>query len=215
MKDWIENHTNWAYALRVLLINLIGIGLIALIIHITNSSSGIYIGGVFRWVILPLVIGLVYANIDAYKWRKRNVSVLTGKSNLDKHLDSQGEWGKAFKKQLYEQVYEGADTQDTAALYGIGARNYLSGDYDRAIIVYTKAINIDPTFTVAYGSRGVAYYKSGKYAESITDFTKAIELNPNYGKAHYDRGNAYIAIGEHDKAEADFNKAKELGYKGT
>jgi tetratricopeptide (TPR) repeat protein len=84
------------------------------------------------------------------------------------------------------------------------------GDYDRAIAEYTKAIEIDPRFAVAYYNRGLAWGKKGDYDRAIAEYTKAIELDPEHADAYNNRGIAWVKKGEYDKAITDWTKAIEL-----
>lgn len=50
---------------------------------------------------------------------------------------------------------------------------------DRAIIDFTKAIEIDPEHSKAYGARGIALLVQGRAAEGKRDLDLAIKLNPD------------------------------------
>ncbi|MGB6067405.1 MAG: tetratricopeptide repeat protein [Desulfomonilaceae bacterium] len=56
--------------------------------------------------------------------------------------------------------------------------------WDRAIDLFTKSIQDNPKFFVAYHNRAVAYSKKGLYDKSIEDLKKAIQLNPDYPDAY-------------------------------
>ncbi len=51
-------------------------------------------------------------------------------------------------------------------------------DYDRAILGYTKAIELKPNFAEAYLWRGYSYAITGDYVKASADREKAIELKP-------------------------------------
>ncbi len=78
---------------------------------------------------------------------------------------------------------------------------------DKAILEYTKAIEIKPDFAVAYNNRGFVYHKKGDFDKAMLDFTKAIEIKPDAAVAYYGRGLVYIMTGAFEKAISDFNKA--------
>jgi hypothetical protein len=85
------------------------------------------------------------------------------------------------------------------------------GEYDQAIALFNKAIDINPKFPGAYYGRGLTYYGKGQYDRAIADFNKAIKLKPAYVYAYYNRGRAYAKGKEqYDKAIADFNEAIEM-----
>ncbi len=56
--------------------------------------------------------------------------------------------------------------------------------WDRAIDFFSKSINDNPNFFVAYHNRAIAYSKKGEYDKSIADLRKAVQLNPDYPDAY-------------------------------
>ena len=82
---------------------------------------------------------------------------------------------------------------------------------DKAIISFTKAIEIDKKNYIAYEGRGVAHYIRGNSTQAISDYTKVIKLKPDYSHAYVNRASAYFyGEGDIDKAEKDFNKAIKI-----
>jgi tetratricopeptide (TPR) repeat protein len=51
--------------------------------------------------------------------------------------------------------------------------------FDQAILDYTNALKIDPTYAFAYSGRGAAYNNKKMYIQAIDDFTNALRINPN------------------------------------
>ncbi len=102
----------------------------------------------------------------------------------------------------------GVDTAFAANSQGVAYNN--EGDYDNAIVAFTKAIELDPNYALAYGNRGWVYIKLGQYEQAIADSTKAIELDSNLALAYNNRGWAYTELGQYEQALADYNKAIEL-----
>ncbi|GAF91447.1 unnamed protein product, partial [marine sediment metagenome] len=84
------------------------------------------------------------------------------------------------------------------------------GQYTQAISDYTRAIELNPKYALAYNNRGLAYGNLGQYSKAISDFTRAIELNPKYAKAYNSRGIAYASLGKFEEAKKDLLKAVEL-----
>jgi tetratricopeptide (TPR) repeat protein len=56
--------------------------------------------------------------------------------------------------------------------------------WDRAVELFTKSIQDNPNFFVAYHNRAIAYSKKGEYDKSIADLKKAVQLNPDYPDAY-------------------------------
>jgi tetratricopeptide (TPR) repeat protein len=82
--------------------------------------------------------------------------------------------------------------------------------FEQAIIDYTRAIELDPTYARAYASRGSAYRRLKEYERAMQDYNRALELEPNYAWAYCGRGETYRLLKEYALALADLNRALEL-----
>ncbi len=51
------------------------------------------------------------------------------------------------------------------------------GQYELALADLNRAIELDPSLTVAYLNRGFVHKEKGQYVLAITDFNKVIELS--------------------------------------
>jgi tetratricopeptide (TPR) repeat protein len=52
----------------------------------------------------------------------------------------------------------------------------MPGEYDKAILKYTRAIKLDPKDATPYYNRGLAQSFKGEHDKAIADFTRAKEL---------------------------------------
>jgi tetratricopeptide (TPR) repeat protein len=82
--------------------------------------------------------------------------------------------------------------------------------YDRAITLYSQAIELNPTYAKIYYNRGLAYYKHGDLDKAIQDYTKTLELDSQYAKPYVNRGVAFSKKGEHTEAITDYGTAIQL-----
>ena len=85
------------------------------------------------------------------------------------------------------------------------AYKYLEeGNYQEAIIAFTKAIEIDPNKTEAYLGRAESYIKNSDDNDSLTlalkDYEKVIELEETNAEGYLGAADVYIRQGEYDKA---------------
>ena len=55
-------------------------------------------------------------------------------------------------------------------------RRHISPDYAGTIPLYKQAIDIDPSFALAYASVGTVYLQAGDFPEAIANEKKAYEL---------------------------------------
>lgn len=79
--------------------------------------------------------------------------------------------------------------------------------YDLAVADYTRAIELDPRYVLAYDNRGVVYNRLGDVERAVRDFARAIELAPGFADPYHNRGLAYAGAGALDLAIADFSAA--------
>ena len=86
----------------------------------------------------------------------------------------------------------------------------MNGDDGSAILDYSKAIEINGRYAVAYVNRGSAFEAKSDHDLAIADYSKAIEINPHDAEAYYGRAIAMLHKGDRDGAIADYTKAIEI-----
>lgn len=82
--------------------------------------------------------------------------------------------------------------------------------YEEAYNDFSKAISIDPDFSMSYYNRGNLYKIQKKYDLAIADYNAAINLQNDFDKAYNNRGSVYKEINRLDEAIADFDRAISL-----
>ena len=90
---------------------------------------------------------------------------------------------------------------------------YKSGNYLRAIELYSAQIKVNQEYAPIFYGRGLAYSKLGSNEAAIHDLSIAIKLDSKNSDAYYTRGLAYSKLANYQAALADFNKATELNSK--
>ncbi len=101
-------------------------------------------------------------------------------------------------------------TETAIAVNNQGVMYTNEGEYNKAIVALTKAIELDPNLASAFSNRAWVYIELKQYEQAIADCTKAIEINPSLASAYSHRGWAYIELGQYEQAIADYIKAIEL-----
>jgi len=79
-----------------------------------------------------------------------------------------------------------------------------SGEYDKAIIYYTMAIEEEPGRLGNYISRGIVYAQMARYADGLEDFNEAVRLAPRDYLVYYNRGLCLTEMGRYHEAAYDF-----------
>ncbi|EEC18365.1 serine-threonine phosphatase 2A, catalytic subunit, putative, partial [Ixodes scapularis] len=77
-------------------------------------------------------------------------------------------------------------------------------EFNTAIDLYSKAIELDPYKAVYYGNRSFAYLKTECFGYALSDASKAIELDRSYVKGYYRRAAAHMSLGKFKLALKDF-----------
>ena len=115
---------------------------------------------------------------------------------------------RSSHRSAYTEFYKGLTCQDR----GDSTRDPADKRkwYDKAVVHYTAAIDLNPEFIGAYIGRGNAYQGKGELDTAIQDYDTAIALNPEYAAAYNNRGAAYYRKGEFDTAIQDYNTTIDL-----
>ena len=108
------------------------------------------------------------------------------------------------------------DNNKKAVLYANrGTVYYKTGDYDRAIADFDKAIELNPNNAEAHLGLGIVWSKKGDHDRTIAHFNKAVDLRPADAMMYIHRGLTHDEKGDYDLAIADFSKAINLDRTNT
>ena len=86
------------------------------------------------------------------------------------------------------------------------------GQFDRAVELFQKVIEIDPRFAPAYNGLGLVQqsFEEGDINEAIRYFKMAVEFSPDYAESWNNLGRAYYARGRFVDAEKALLKSLEI-----
>ena len=84
-----------------------------------------------------------------------------------------------------------------------------AGSYHRAVAVYSRALEYDPSLAYVYAGRAGAYSRTGQLDRAVADLTQAIERTTLRGRLYYRRGVLYRMQGDSRSALEDFGRAIE------
>lgn len=107
---------------------------------------------------------------------------------------------------------------DKAIEYGQSDQNefityyyiFIKEDFERAIQIAKREIEIDPLHVHTHWQLGLTYYFARRFEESKVAFNKALEIDSNYGEALRFRGVVQAYLGNYKEALIDINGALEL-----
>jgi tetratricopeptide (TPR) repeat protein len=84
------------------------------------------------------------------------------------------------------------------------------GDQEKAIQLYEKAVELNPTNVPVLINLGVARLMTEKWDEAVEAFLRVIALNPGDSAAYHGLGAAYASKGDFGEAEAAFTEALRI-----
>ncbi|KAG5868809.1 hypothetical protein JTB14_026127 [Gonioctena quinquepunctata] len=130
----------------------------------------------------------------------------TGCVEPDK-LDENQKMGDPSKEEVSEEDSDKADEKRTEAMSQLS-----EGNIEKAIDLFTEAIELNPNSALLFAKRGQAYLKLAKPNACIRDCTRALELNCDSAAAYKFRGRAYRLLGEWELAAKDLRQACTIDF---
>lgn len=94
--------------------------------------------------------------------------------------------------------------------YLLGLINSGTGNYDRAIKNFEKALLLDPKFTNAHLGIAGAYNEMGENKKAVETYQKIIAQKPDFWKGYKDLGIHYLTLGDMNNAIINFEKVTEI-----
>ncbi|XP_060528457.1 hsc70-interacting protein-like [Cylas formicarius] len=119
----------------------------------------------------------------------------------DKLSDDQ-KMGDPSIEEVSEENSDKADSLRQEAMAQLG-----EGNLEKAIELFTEAIELNPNSAVLFVKRGQTYLKLTKPNACIKDCSRALELNPDSAASYKFRGRAYRLLGEWELAAKDLRQA--------
>jgi len=95
--------------------------------------------------------------------------------------------------------------------YSQGYRNYLIGDFPKAVRLYKKYLSLKPQDDYVWCSLGESYMRSGEVKFAVESFRKAAKLSPKKGLYFKELAISFYHLKDYEKVIAAASKAKELG----
>lgn len=100
--------------------------------------------------------------------------------------------------------------QDRTNYGASGDAHERSGDLQRALADYNKAVALAPQNPELYRQRGNVYERLGDYARAESDYSQAIQMAPRTPDGYISRGNVYVTLRKYDAAIVDYSSAIKL-----
>jgi tetratricopeptide (TPR) repeat protein len=119
---------------------------------------------------------------------------LIGFYEYQKSMDSQFEEIAKEATAFYQQAYLLTD----------------EGKYEEAIAIYSRAVDLIPTFHEAIDNRAFCKMDLGRWRDAIEDFRLSLQVNPDSLLAEFSIGECYYRLGEYEKARDQFQRCLQI-----
>ncbi|KAL0477152.1 Hsp40/DnaJ [Acrasis kona] len=119
--------------------------------------------------------------------------------------------GLINKHGVAERPAEPLPTLDTAEQYKEeGNKKFKSQDFEGALVMYTRAIEKNPSEHTLYTNRAATYLQLKQYKEAAADATKATEIDPKFAKGWFRLGQSNLQMGKMLEAKLSLQKALDI-----
>lgn len=99
---------------------------------------------------------------------------------------------------------------DIESVLDAGYDLYSSEKYEKAIVQFNKAMELDSTIAETYLLRGLCQHALGQTRNAVEDLESAIRLDPEYVEAYQQLGYIFLVGQAPDRAIQAFDKAIAL-----
>ncbi|VDM95543.1 unnamed protein product [Onchocerca ochengi] len=79
-------------------------------------------------------------------------------------------------------------------------RAFYDGNFQKALKLYTEAIQLDPTNFILFSNRSAIFLRLKYFRESLDDAKQSIALNSKWAKGYFRKGDALCGFGKFDEA---------------
>jgi tetratricopeptide (TPR) repeat protein len=111
------------------------------------------------------------------------------------------------QKKSIEEEEKRRHTTEARMLNNAGVMAYHNGQYEKALELFRKTIDLDPAMTEAYNNLGLTYTEINEEEKATEAFKKAISLSPELAAAYNNLGYVFYRIGSYREAIEMYNEA--------
>jgi stress-induced-phosphoprotein 1 len=102
-----------------------------------------------------------------------------------------------------------------SSLKDLGNAEFKAKNFEKAIEIYTDALNETPTDHTILGNRAMAYSNLQKFEEMLKDAEKCIEIKPDWGKGYHRKGAALHKLGKFEESAEAYSKGLSIDPKNA
>jgi len=111
------------------------------------------------------------------------------------------------QKKTLEEEERRRQLIEAKRLNNAGVVAYHNGQYEKALELFGKALEINPEFTEGHNNLGLTYTELHEEEKATEAFKKAIELDPNLAATYNNLGYVFYRLGSYTEAIEMYNEA--------
>ena len=115
-----------------------------------------------------------------------------------------------IEQQIWSLWSTHPSNQELTKVLAQGSELVLAQKYIEASQIFTRVIEIDPTWAEAWNKRATVLYMLGEYQKSQDDIDKVLELEPRHFGALAGQGLVNIQLKNFEKAIRSYKQAQEI-----
>jgi tetratricopeptide (TPR) repeat protein len=124
------------------------------------------------------------------------------------HATTEAGEARRIERQIWQLwIASGSDTIDL--LMHRGAQAMAQGDYQVALDMFDRIVELDPEFAEGWNKRATLYYLMGAFEASVADIQRTLGLEPRHFGALSGLGMIYSALDDDERALKAYRKALE------
>jgi len=126
-------------------------------------------------------------------------------SNYANMIEKDSEKWARIRRQMAEKFPKEKEIFSDLGIFYWGRRVF-----DKAIIEFNKALELDPNYGMVHNSLGYVYLAMGDFSKAVEHFKKYVSINPDEANPLDSLAEAYFWMGKLDEAIARYNDALEI-----
>ena len=127
--------------------------------------------------------------------------------DLKKNIPSKSE---NIEQKIWRLWSTHPSNEKLTSLLDEGSRLIQDQKFNKAISIFTDAIELDPTWAEAWNKRATVFYMVGEFQKSQNDIDKVLALEQRHFGALAGQGLVNIQLKNYEKAIKSYEKAQEI-----
>ncbi len=154
-----------------------------------------------------LVIILLFISTSILSANERDAKLDKLFNELKKNISSSS---PSIEQKIWTLWSTHPTDQKLTSILDEGSRLVQDQKLDRAIEVFTEAIELDPNWAEAWNKRATVFYMVGEFQKSQNDIDKVLKLEKRHFGALAGQGMVNIQLKNYEKAIQSYEKAQEI-----